>query len=42
MWTKLDVFEFSFIITNYSQGLFLVLSFVCNHRLLGLVKELFQ
>ena len=42
MLTKLDVFEFLFIITNCSQGLFLMLSFVCNHRVLGLVREFFQ
>ena len=37
--TKVKVFEILFILTNASQGLFLMISFVCNKRVLGLFKE---
>ena len=35
------VFEILFILTNASQGLFLMLSFVCNKRVLSLLKDQF-
>ena len=38
--TELDVFEILFILANASQGLFLMISFVCNKRVLTLFKEL--
>ena len=38
--TEVDVFEILFILANASQGLFLMISFVCNQRVLGLFKEL--
>ena len=38
--TKLKVFEILFSLTNASQGLFLMISFVCNKRVVGLIKEL--
>ena len=37
--TKAKVFEILFILTNASQGLFLMISFVCNKRVLGLLKD---
>ena len=37
--TKVKVFEILFILMNASQGLFLMISFVCNKRVLGLLKE---
>ena len=37
--TKVKVFEILFILTNASQGLFLMISFVCNKRVLGLFKD---
>ena len=36
------VFEILFILTNASQGLFLMLSFVCNKRVLALLRGQFQ
>ena len=36
------VFEILFILTNASQGLFLMLSFVCNKRVLTLLRGRFQ
>ena len=41
MWTGAYVFEVLFILTNASQGLFLMLSFVCNKRVLSLLKDKF-
>ena len=38
--TQVKVFEFLFILTNASQGFFLMISFVCNKRVLGLFKHL--
>ena len=40
LWTEFDIFELLFILTNASQGLFLMLSFVCNKRILNHYKEL--
>ena len=36
---KVKVFEILFVLTNASQGLFLMISFVCNKRVLGLFKD---
>ena len=41
IWTGAYVFEILFILTNASQGLFLMLSFVCNRRILSLLREKF-
>ena len=38
--TEVDIFEILFILLNASQGLFLMISFVCNRRVLALFKEL--
>ena len=38
--TKVKVFEILFVLTNASQGFFLMISFVCNKRVLGLFKDL--
>ena len=38
--TDVDVFEILFIIANASQGLFIMMSFVCNRRVLAMFKEL--
>ena len=38
--TEVDVFEILFILANASQGLFLMISFVCNQRVLALFKDL--
>ena len=40
--TKIDIFEILFILTNASQGLFLMVSFVCNRRVLGLFRNLWS
>ena len=37
--TNFDVFEILFILANASQGLFLMVSFVCNKRVLGLFRN---
>ena len=41
IWTGAYVFEILFILTNASQGLFLMLSFVCNKRILTLLRDKF-
>ena len=41
IWTGAYVFEVLFILTNASKGLFLMLSFVCNKRVLSLLKDRF-
>ena len=41
IWTGAYVFEILFILTNASQGLFLMLSFVCNKRILSLLRDKF-
>ena len=38
--TEVDIFEILFILANASQGLFLMISFVCNKRVLGLLRNL--
>ena len=38
--TNVEVFEYLFIVANASQGLFLMVSFVCNKRVLELYKDL--
>ena len=40
MWTGIEALSFLFIISNGSQGLFIMLAFVCNKRTLTLYKEL--
>ena len=40
LWTEIEIFELLFVLTNASQGLFLMLSFVCNKRILDNFKEL--
>ena len=42
IWTGEYVFEILFILTNASQGLLLMLSFVCNRRVIGLLRERFS
>ena len=39
--TRAYIFEILFILTNASQGLFLMLSFVCNKRILSLLRDEF-
>ena len=41
IWTGLVVFEVLFILANASHGFFLMMSFVCNRRVLGYYKSLF-
>ena len=38
--TDVGVFEYLFILANASQGLFLMISFLCNRRVLTLFKDL--
>ena len=40
LWTEIEIFELLFVLINASQGLFLMLSFVCNKRILDNFKEL--
>ena len=40
--TKVDAFEILFILANASQGLFLMISFVCNRRVLALFRNLWS
>ena len=39
MWTGIAPFSFLFIILNGSQGLFIMLSFICNARTFSMLKE---
>ena len=38
--TMLEVFEVLFILANASQGLFIMISFICNRRVITLLKEI--
>ena len=38
--TNVEVFEYLFIVANATQGLFLMVSFVCNRRVLMLFENL--
>ena len=38
--TELDVFEILFILANASQGLFIMISFICNRRVMAFFKEM--
>ena len=37
--TEVEVFEVLFIVANASQGLFIMISFICNRRVMDLFKE---
>ncbi|XP_053377387.1 uncharacterized protein LOC123529171 isoform X2 [Mercenaria mercenaria] len=42
VFTKINAFAYTFVILNAGQGLFIMLSFVCNRRVLGLIRSKFS